>query len=247
MAAYGDGRVILAKESVSSLRTPPTSGEERSRETNKLPKGICTVGQRAELSAITAPTTELVIWERSFPRQFQVWLDQLDSSSFQNLRVLIQPDHLPRAIKPHLDECDIGAGDMRDFLIKDIGELISVFAGITNSRLVDVRLDVISHDACWKFHRDWVERRLLTTYRGPTTEWVRPQYAARAMSEQKRFTGPVEQLQENSVAIFKGSCASSGKGIVHRSPPIEGSGFKRLLLCLNQQSDVSPEAWSAHL
>ena len=203
--------MILAKESVSSVRTPPTSGEERSRETNKLPKGICTVGQRAELSAITAPTTELVIWERSFPRQFQVWLDQLDSSSFQNLRVLIQPDHLPRAIKPHLDECGIGAGDMRDFLIKDIGEL------------------------------------MLTTYRGPTTEWVHPQYAARAMSEQKRFTGPVEQLQENSVAIFKGSCASLGKGIVHRSPPIEGSGFKRLLLCLNQQSDVSPEAWSAHL
>ena len=136
-----------------------------------------------------------MIWERSFPRQFQGWLDQLDSSSFQNLRVLIQPDHLPRAIKPHLDGCGIGAGDMRDFLIKDIGELISVFAGITKSRLVDVRLDVISHDACWKFHRDWVERRLLTTYRGPTTEWVHPQYAARAMSEQKRFTGPVEQLK----------------------------------------------------
>ena len=247
MAAQGNGRVIVAKESICSLRKPPNRGEERSSKTNKRPKGICIVGQRADLSAITAPTTELVIWERSFPRQFQIWLNQLDSSSFQNLRVLIQPDHLPRAVKPHLDECGIGPGDMRDFLIKDIGELISVFAGITKSKLVDVRLDVIGHDACSKFHRDWVERRLLTTYRGPTTEWVHPQYAARAISEQKRFTGPVEQLRDNSVAIFKGSCASSGKGIVHRSPPIEGTGFKRLLLCLNQQSDVSPEPWSAHL
>lgn len=96
--------MIVAKEGVRSLQHPPTRGQERSRETNRPPKGICTVGQRADLSAITAPTTELVIWERSFPRQFQIWLDQLDSSSFQNLRVLIQPGHLPRALKPHLDE-----------------------------------------------------------------------------------------------------------------------------------------------
>ena len=237
--------MILAKENVGSSSNPPARRQKRFPGTNKLPKGICTVGQRANLSAITTSATELVIWERSLPRTLQVWLEQLGSLQLPNLRVLVRPADLRRAIEPHLDERGIVSGDMRGLFIRDIGDLVSIFSEITNSKLVDVRLDGISHNACWKFHRDCVESRLLMTYRGPTTEWVLPQYAARAISEQKDFTGPVEQLQDSAVAIFKGSCSGLGSGIVHRSPPIEGTGCTRLLLCLNQQSDVSPDPWSA--
>ena len=134
-------------------------------------------------------------------------------------------------------------GDMRDLLIGDVDDLVSAFAGIARSDLVDVRLERVSHDSCWKFHRDYVEARLLTTYRGPGTEWVQPTHAERALSAQKRFKGPLEHVRGNDVAIFKGNCAGPGSGIVHRSPPIAGTGCTRLLLSLNKRSDASPEPW----
>ena len=110
--------------------------------------------------------------------------------------------------------------------------------------MVDVRLERISHDSCWKFHRDCVEARLLTTYCGSATEWVQPIHAEQALREQKSYNGPLERLRVHDVAIFKGNRAGPNSGIVHRSPPIVGTGQTRLLLCLNKRSVASPEPWS---
>ena len=134
-------------------------------------------------------------------------------------------------------------GDMRDLLVVDVDDLVSAFAGIARSDLVDVRLERVSHDSCWKFHRDFVEARLLTTYRGPGTEWVQPTHAERALRAQRRFKGPLEQISGNDVALFKGNRGGPGSGIVHRSPPIAGTGCTRLLLALNKPSTASPEPW----
>jgi len=61
--------------------------------------------------------------------------------------------------------------------------------------------------------------------------------------QQHRFKGPIEDLELDDVAIFKGSNIKPGNGIIHRSPPIEGTGLTRLLLCLNKQSFTSPDQW----
>lgn len=203
--------------------------------------GICDAADG--LAAITKPEMELVIWRRALPLCLQTWLERLDASSLPDIRVLVQPTDLRRAVEPHLDDCGMPPGDMRDLLLHDIGDLVAAFARITRRDLVDVRLEHVSHDACWKFHRDCVDARLLTTYRGPGTEWVQPIHAEQALREQKRFKGPVEHLTNHDVAIFKGSCAGAGSGIVHRSPPMAGTGQTRLLLCINKQSAASPEPW----
>ena len=205
--------------------------------------GIATCDAAEGLTAISNPGMELVIWRRALPLCLHAWLDRMDASCLPDIRVLVQPSDLRRAVEPHLDDCGMPPGDMRDLLIGDVGDLVSVFARITQSDLVDVRLERVSHDACWKFHRDCVEARLLTTYRGSATEWVQPDDAARALREQTRFKGPMERLRIHDVAIFKGDCAGSGSGIVHRSPPIAGTGQTRLLLCLNKRSAASPEPW----
>jgi hypothetical protein len=205
--------------------------------------GIETCDVAEGLAAINKPEIELVIWRRALPLCLQTWLERLDASSLPEIRVLVQPSDLRRAVEPRLDDCGMPPGDMRNLLLSDVDDLVSAFAKITQSDLVDVRLESVSHDACWKFHRDCVEARLLTTYRGPATEWVQPDHAVRALREQKRFKGPVEHLRIHDVAMFKGSCAGAGTGIVHRSPPIAGTGHTRLLLCLNKPSDASPEPW----
>ena len=205
--------------------------------------GIETYDAAEGLAAIGNPGMELAIWRRALPLCFQAWLERMDASCLPDIRVLVQPSDLRRALEPHLDRCGMPPGDMRDLLLGDVDDLVLAFARITRSDLVDVRLERLSHDACWKFHSDCVEARLLTTYRGPATEWVQPIHAERALREQKSYKGPLERLRVHDVAIFKGSCVGPGSGIVHRSPSIAGTGCTRLLLCLNQLSAASPKPW----
>jgi len=205
--------------------------------------GIETCDAAEGLAVINKPDLELVIWRRALPLCLTTWLERMDASRLPDIRVLVEPGDLRRAVEPHLDDCGMPPGDMRDLLIRDIDELVSAFSKVTRTALVDVRLERVNHDACWKFHRDCVEARLLSTYRGPGTEWVQPVHAKQALRQQKRFKGPVEHLLIHDVAIFKGSCVGEGSGIVHRSPPIASTGLIRLLLCLNKPSAASPEPW----
>ena len=205
--------------------------------------GIETYDAADGLAAIGNPGMELAIWRRALPLCFRAWLERIDASCLPDIRVLVQPSDLRRALEPHLDRCGMPPGDMRDLLLGDVDDLVLAFARIAQCDLVDVRLERLSGDACWKFHRDCVEARLLTTYRGPATEWVQPIHAERALREQKSYKGPLERLRVHDVAIFKGSCVGSGNGIVHRSPPIAGTGCTRLLLCLNRLSAASPKPW----
>ncbi len=205
--------------------------------------GIRVCRTRAGLASIREYDTELVIWPRSLPSSLQAWIDQTDPINLPDIRILVKPRELLPALNHSLDKSGLRAGDMRDRLVGDINDLVIEFADITRSEDVDVRLERISHDACWKFHRDSIETRLIMTYRGPTTEWVKHAHAEQAIDEQREYEGPLERLGDGDVAIFKGSDASPNRGIVHRSPPIEGTGLTRLLLCLNQRTDASPEPW----
>ena len=161
----------------------------------ETPDSIRVVKTREGLASIADTATELVIWERSLPEAFQVWLYHLAPSQLPKLRILVDPFDLRRAVIAHFDNCGMPGGEMRNFLIEDVEELVTAYARIAKTHLVDVRLERVNHDACWKFHRDFIRTRLLTTYRGPSTEWVHPQYAAEAVCDQKCFKGPTSALR----------------------------------------------------
>jgi hypothetical protein len=64
------------------------------------------------------------------------------------------------------------------------------------------------------------------------------------LREQRSYHGPIQELAEGTVAVFKGRYADREGGVVHRSPPIRGSGITRLVLTLNLPSAASPPLWS---
>ena len=192
------------------------------------------------LAAIGEAHVELALWRRALPAALTAWVEALDPDVLPHLRVLVTPGEAPAVLEPILDAGGTPAGAMRDLLVQDIADLVAAYAGIARTDLVDLRLERIEHDACWRFHRDCVAARLLTTYRGPATEYVRPRDADRALRDQRDYDGPLERMGTDDVALFKGSCSGNGSGIVHRSPPIEGTGAARLLLCLNTPSAASP-------
>lgn len=211
---------------------------------NPEDQGIRIGAELNDLADIAKPDTDLVIWQRTVPVCLTNWLARIDVSDLPHLRILVHPGDSRRAIEPHLHACGLPRGNMRNLLIDDIDDLVDAFSNITKSNLVDIRLESIDHDACWKFHRDNVVARLLTTYRGPATQWIQPRHADQALRDQQDFDGPLESLQISDVAIFRGNSTKPDEGIVHRSPPMAGTGGARLLLCLNKQSITSPLPWT---
>ena len=85
--------------------------------------------------------------------------------------------------------------------------------------------------------------RLICNYRGPATQWVPPEAREVALAALRDYAGPLRELPRFAAALSKGALAPGQVGVVHRSPPIAGTGQTRLFLCLNEPSSVSPIPW----
>ncbi|MFC3231202.1 DUF1826 domain-containing protein [Marinibaculum pumilum] len=120
----------------------------------------------------------------------------------------------------------------------DMQALLRRFAILSGAAELELRLEAVTGDACWKFHRDMVRLRLLTTYDGPATEYVTARHAERALQQQRDYRGPLRRLRPFDVALFRGARDAGGDAVVHRSPPIAGSGRTRLLFCLTDPGRV---------
>ncbi len=186
-----------------------------------------------DLAAIARPDVQLAVWRRKLAPSLAAWLDTLSPDVLPELHTVGRPGALGHSLVRALDACAMPADDMRAYLVEDVTRLAAVFARIVGTAEIDLRLERIADDACWRFHRDCVDARLITTYRGPATEWVAPENADDAIAAQTGYSGPIECLEPHDVALFKGSCAGQGQGIVHRSPPVAGTRLVRLLLVLN--------------
>ncbi|WP_161630989.1 DUF1826 domain-containing protein [Niveispirillum irakense] len=195
------------------------------------------------LSRVLEPTTTLAIWERQPPRALLDGMARLCPAHLPQGRALVWLPDVPAALTAMLSGTPIGLTPLGVALHADILALVSEFAVIAGTDVVDIRLDRLAHDACWKFHRDHVHLRLLATYRGPATQIVPDEQAETALREQRAYRGPLEDVPEGAVALFKGARGSPGQGAVHRSPPIKGTGMVRSVLCLNLPSEASPRLW----
>jgi hypothetical protein len=110
-------------------------------------------------------------------------------------------------------------------LADDVLRLGRLFAAVTNSSAIRLRLEHVADNACSRHHVDSVHLRLLCTYAGLGTEWIDPDGRARRMT-------PFQ------VGLFKGSLGTDrAPPVLHRSPPVEhlpAFRRKRLLLCIDQ-------------
>ena len=134
-----------------------------------LAAGIGTCDEAEGLAAIKMPGMELVIWQRALPLCLQTWLEDMDASRLPGLRLLVRPGSFRHAVEPHLDDCGMPPGDMRDLLVADVEELVLAFSRITGSDLVDVRLARISHrNRCiglWNLRKFFCDKELIRSRR----------------------------------------------------------------------------------
>lgn len=134
----------------------------------------------------------------------------------------------------------------RAALVSELARAVATFRRFSRARRPAVTFGIVATDQCRKFHVDYVALRLVTTLHGPGTEWLPEAGAERAALN--RLDEDVERANREIVKdpSLVRRCASgdwlfmkgegwpgqAGAGAVHRSPPIERTGERRLVLTL---------------
>lgn len=189
--------------------------------------GVAVADDPAGLRAFLQPGCAAAIWRRNMPKDVQSSLESVPEDALPNGRVILPKGAVAETVG-HL--CDMSAmpnGGERAWLEADIAEMARMFADLMQTDYLRLRLDRIQTNACRRFHIDAVTARLVCTYRGTGTQYG----VSTDGAEPKRvFTVPT-----GAPILLRGTLwpAEPPSGLLHRSPPIEGTGETRLVLVVD--------------
>lgn len=180
------------------------------------------------LSGIKQPGVAAAIWQRDPAPEFGDWMASLPSEHLPKLRTLIGVDAVEGCIHAACSLAGTPAGAARDMLASDIAALASLMGEIMETPLLHLRLDVVSTNACRRFHVDNMTARMLCTYRGSGTQLAQPGAEASPVS-----------VSPGSAVLLRGRRwpGTEQTELLHRSPPIEGTGETRLLAVIDPAFD----------
>lgn len=197
--------------------------------------GVGVADTPKDLSAICRADCAAAIWRRQLPPDIHVWIDLLAPAQLPCARAILKPQALRDAVADICEEVGTPDGRERDWLVDDITMLSDIFAGLMRAPYLRLRLDVVSTNACRKFHIDAVTARLICTYRGTGTQYG---FSSDGSEPRRVFTVPA-----GAPIILRGTLWPSDPpaGLLHRSPPIEGTGETRLMLVLDPIVDPEKE------
>ncbi len=193
----------------------------------KAREGIAIASIETTLRTFLDPSCAVAIWSRQIPPNVQVWLDKLPPENLPRARIVVPPYAVAKTVARCFDTAGMPAGRERDWLEGDIAAMAAAFAELMSTNLLRVRLSVVENNACRKFHRDALTGRLVCTYRGTGTQYG---YGTNDNDPEEIFTVPT-----GSPILLRGSHwpAVPDHGVLHRSPPIEGTGESRFVLVLD--------------
>lgn len=204
------------------------------------------VHRRGEVRRILEPKLNACLWRRSPPPEL---LRQLAS------HVSAEPGRVLRG-EPTADAGSVvraffGENPTRatERLARDASLIHEAFRELANGNGTVAQLEVVTTDKCKRFHSDFKQIRAVCTYAGPGTEWVDELDVNRALLavhdhsgnfelQNKKIVqgdGTIKHAMPGDVVFLKGESypGNQGRGAVHRSPPIEHAGLKRLVLTLD--------------
>ncbi len=188
------------------------------------------------LSVIHSVDCAAAIWPRQPLRTFQSWIDALAPEHLPSARLILRPENVRDAASHICEICKTPDCAERALLIDDIAALAHIFAELMRVEHLLLRLDVVASNACRKFHKDAVSARLICTYRGTGTQYG---FSTETGTPQRIYTVPT-----GSPILLRGSLWPEGSGanLLHRSPPIEGTGETRLVAVLDPVADPEGSA-----
>lgn len=201
--------------------------------------GLTAVASPEHLSAIHGPECAAAIWYRQPLPRFQTWIDALPTSQLPCTRTILRLERVAGALDALTQACGTPAGPERDMLVGDIAAMAAIFSEVMRASYLRLRLDVVTNNACRKFHIDALTARLICTYRGTGTQYG----ISRDGGDPRR----IRTVPTGAPMILRGTLwpESPASGLLHRSPPIQGKGETRLVLVLDPVAD--PESDRDHI
>jgi len=200
-----------------------------------------TVGNQPDvLHQILEPGVNLSLWQRPAQPAVIRELSSLQASDLPDVRCATSLDSFDDDVNTLLQQQGHDPLAFKNWRV-DLRRLAGLYFSISEHRNVTLRLVTTAADNCRRFHTDRNHLRLLCTYRGPGTEWLTNEQVDRlaqstgAPNEDIIRIGTLSQFEPFWAGILKGDAypGNAGHGLVHRSPPIAGSGQTRVLFCLD--------------
>lgn len=129
-------------------------------------------------------------------------------------------------------------------LLDDILGLLELFKQVSKTSSFRLLLATINTNMCRKFHTDINNLRMLCTYVGPGTLWLPEEAINHRALRAKRSDfildkNLIQQVDTGDALILKGALYPESKAIIHRSPTIEETGEKRLLLRIDTNESLN--------
>ena len=186
-----------------------------------------------ELSKIYDEKINILIWKRVINDKL------LNASEYvlsKHPELAISEVIKPEEIKEILIQ-EIDSSEEVTSLSKDISEIVKLFCMLFNVNSVWLRLDAIDKPMCPRFHTDYLKCRLVSTYKGPATQWIphnlvnHSKLGSGNEGKSDKESGlflkdeDIKQLNIGDIGLLKGEAweGNQGGGIVHRSPHSEDS------------------------
>lgn len=184
-----------------------------------------------DLSGLLRPDCPAIVWDREPLARFQQWIDDLAPGQLPRTRTILRTADVREATAKVCELCGTPDCAERSLLIDDVAALAHIFAGLMHAPYLQLRLDVVTTNACRKFHIDAVTARFVCTYRGMGTQY--------ALATDTAEQGRISTVPTGSPILLRGTLwpEKPNAGLLHRSPPIEGTGETRLLLVLDPVCD----------
>lgn len=202
----------------------------------RLPLPPWVQGDHAQLlSSVERDSCHTAVWRRDLAPAVLACARRLCD---EGVDVTVSPEDLGRALPD---------GPNRDLFIADVQALARRFAPLAGEPF-EVHLGTVTTDKCRKFHVDHYQLRLVTTYVGRGTEWIPEEHVQRdalaarglgvdAFNQAVASPHHIRRLAVGDVLLMKGRGWKKGPqaglgGPIHRSPPIEHEGTRRLVLTM---------------
>jgi hypothetical protein len=191
------------------------------------------------LGTVLEDDVNLAIWQRQLPAHIEDFgrlLLSLGEPLAESMTLEMSDDDAG----PDLSGLASGYRDLEGHagFIADVSWLVSAYACLLGAKCIGLRLRVLDKAMCPRFHVDHVPVRLITTYAGIGSQWLKEGAIDRTRlgipQAEPQDALNIQQLNCGDVALLKGErwTGNEGFGLVHRSPQPEGNE-RRLLLSLD--------------
>jgi hypothetical protein len=194
------------------------------------------------MTAIYQEQINIVVIQRSLPDEIARYCQALiECQPHFNLRSVINPKTAEASLKSSLPNVSGHTAFLDDLIL-----LVEMYSCLFELDEVGLRLQVLDRAMCPRFHIDKLGCRLVSTYQGPGTEWLRNSDVNRSklgagnMGLSDDASGlysqaaDIQQVNTGDIVLLKGEgwYGNEGLGAVHRSPAVK-QGEKRVVLTMD--------------